>query len=247
MSPVRLFHSPISSGRSELNPAESHHFASVLRGRLGDELLLFDGEGHEGVATVVELGKARAVVDVGEISERPFGQRVWLTIATAMPRKHRQGFLFEKCTELGTRAIWPTVCERSVVLPRAGSDERWRRTTIEAAKQCGRCWLPRIVAPLRFSETIDRCAAFDLSVVTDPGTSTTLAQAISAHVGPATDKPNAGATTQILVWVGPEGGLSPDEVATATQAGAVRASLGNTVLRVETAAVAVAAIAAQMQ
>jgi DNA-binding MarR family transcriptional regulator len=81
-----------------------------------------------------------------------------------MPRAGRQAFLFEKCTELGAWAIWPIVSEHAVVRPRASQVSRWRRTAIEACKQCGRAWLPRIDEPACFDTTLPR---FDVLAALD--------------------------------------------------------------------------------
>lgn len=240
MSRIRLFHTALSSGSHVLSPEESHHFSSVLRGRCAQELTLFDGEGREGTATVTEVSRKGVVVDIEAIVERPFARRIQLTLATAMPRKQRQAFLLEKCTELGVWAIWPTICARSVALPKKEHDERWRRTTIEAAKQCGRSWLPRIEGPLTFAETVQRAASFDLCVVTDVGTRA----ASLVNILPADHGANP---VRLLAWIGPEGGLTQPEIDAATEVGAMSARLGANTLRVETAALAVAATVEQLQ
>lgn len=237
MTARRLFHSPLEPGRSTLSGDESHHAASVLRCQRGNAVLLFDGDGREAGAVIVAIARSGVTVDVGEITERPPTGRVRLTLATALPRRQRQPFLFEKCTELGVWAIWPTLYERSVVKPEPDQVEKWRRTTIEAAKQCGRCRLPVIEAPMPLSAVIARAAEFDRLIVTRRDTS---CPSLSAAMN---DKPIAElGATRTLVLIGPEGGMTDDELATAAAAGAVSATLGENTLRIETAALAACAL-----
>lgn len=247
MGRPRLFHSQLSAGEVTLSPEESRHASRVLRCRVNDQVVLFDGKGGEGVATVTEVNRGGVILQVADLAKRPFDQRVRLTLAVALPRAPRQPFMFEKCTELGVWAVWPMVCERSVVKPAAGQVEKWRRTTIEACKQCGRAWLPRIELPRPFSETLAHAAEFDTAVVTHADTSFTSLVDVLAASGTRSAGGCSGESDDartLLVWVGPEGGLSPEEIAAAVGVGAVGAQLGSHVLRVETAAITVAALCA---
>ncbi len=249
MSKPRLYHPGLSPGRDVLSAAESHHAGLVLRCRCGDDVVLFDGSGREAVGRVVSVGPGVVAVDVAEVVERGQDPDVHLTLAVAMPRRPRQSFLFEKCTELGVWAIWPTVYERSVARPKRDQLDRWRRTTIEAAKQCGRCRLPQIEGPMTFGDTLVRAEEFQTLLVTYCGTSdiamsTRVANELTLSAAErvcgiaGTD---ADAST-FLVWVGPEGGLSASELDALKEVGAETANLGYHVLRVETAALTVAAV-----
>ncbi len=240
MSVPRLFHGELGAGRVALSAEESRHAGSVLRCEVGDAVRLFDGEGREARATVFRVGRDGVTVDVEEAVTLSFGEAIKLTLAVAMPRKQRQAYLFEKCTELGVWEIWPTICERSVVKPKADQVGKWRRTSIEAAKQCGRCWIPRIEKPVSFDETILRAGAFDRLVVTTVDTSS---RALTEVLSERADERVRAKPSSALVWIGPEGGLREAEVEAACAAGAVRAHLGENVLRVETAAATVVAVA----
>ena len=183
--------------------------------------------------------KWAVVVDVEQLREPRTTERIRLTLAVAMPRKQRQSFLFEKCTELGVWAIWPMICEHSVVKPAPDRTIRWKRTTIEAAKQCERCRLPRVSDTQPYSATVARAREFDALVVASATpTSEPLSGVLAGYRAKAADS----RPMSLMVWVGPEGGLSAEEEESAVAAGATRANLGDTVLRVETAAVAVAAL-----
>jgi len=220
---------------------ESHHVRDVLRARTGDDVVLFDGEGREAQGRIVGIAKNGVEIDVNEVAPCPNVASIRLTLATAMPRAQRQSFLFEKCTELGVWSIWPTIYERSVVKPGASHVDKWRRTTIEAGKQCGRARLPRIEGPYTFAETIARACEFDRRIVTDADPAfAPLMEAIRVEIGAS--RPPDVARVTLLVWIGPEGGLTREEIASALSTGAVGATLGSYPLRIETAAVAVCAL-----
>ena len=239
MPKLRLYHPSLARGRIVLSPEESHHVGSVLRCAVGDQVWLFDGEGREALGHIADTHRGAVAVDVEQVHETPTTERIRLTLAVAMPRKQRQAFLFEKCTELGVWAIWPTICTRSVVKPAPDRAARWKRTTIEAAKQCARARLPRIADTQSFSATVARAGEFDALVVTSATPSSKpLSKVLAGYRSDAVHS----APMSLIVWIGPEGGLTTEEEESAVAAGATKANLGDTVLRVETAAVAVAAL-----
>ena len=241
MPKLRFYHPSLTHGRIVLSPEESHHAGSVLRCSVGDRAWLFDGQGREAFGHIADTHRGAVAVDVEQLREPPTTERIRLTLAVAMPRNQRQVFLFETCTELGVWAIWPMVCTRSVVKPAADRATRWKRTTIEAAKQCRRCRLPLVADTQPFSATVARADEFDALVVTSVSPSSTpLSEVLVRHRANAV---NSGPMS-LIVWIGPEGGLTTEEEESTAAVGATKANLGDTVLRVETAAVAVAALVA---
>ena len=236
----RTFHPELTPGSLTLDAAESHHLRDVLRCRNGEQVALFDGQGHEAAARVASITRRAVCVDVQEVLSRRYELAVRLTLAVAMPRAARQAFLFEKCTELGVWAIWPTLYEHTVVRPKAPQVDKWRRTAIEACKQSGRAWLPHIQEPACFDATLPRAGDFDLAIVTDADPRwPLLPDVVHDWRAAATDLRAAHGSSGA---VGPEGGLTRGELDAARAAGAVGARLGPGVLRVETAAVAVAGV-----
>ncbi len=230
----RLFCPEIAAGSVTLSPEESHHAISVLRVRPGDEIILFDGAGRLAIG-VVERANRRLEATVGEITNHPPDLTRRLTLAVAMPKSTRQGFLIEKCTELGVAAIWPIITDRSVAHPSAGAIDKWKRRAIEAAKQSRRAWLPTIETPRSFRESLARATEFDavgFATVDPPAEGLATLVASIPHDG------------SVLVYVGPEGGFSDAERESAVAVGAVPVNLGPTVLRTETAAIAVCAAVA---
>ncbi len=230
----RLFCPDLSEGAVVLPPEESHHAVASLRAKPGREVVLFDGFGGEGVGRIAQINGRQVRVDVAEVTRRPFELPHKVTLAVAMVKAHRQGYLIEKCTELGAAAIWPIIADRSVSKPTEAARKKWVRRAIEAAKQAERSWMPKIAPPQTFSQSVERIGEFDASSIThiDPSAKPFWTFLVSQADG-----------SSILVWVGPEGGWSDDERGLALQAGATLTTLGPTVLRTETAAVAVCAAA----
>ncbi len=220
---------PIVDDHATLTGPEAHHLLHVMRSKPGDEVLLFDGSGQEFRARIERL--ARSTVELAVIApaavdrELPFD----LTLAVALPKGDRQAWLVEKATELGVTRLVPLRTERSVADPTAGALERLRRGVIEASKQCGRNRLMEISAACAWSQLVGHAAhAATTRLVAHPGGAAIAASA-----------PAAGAVTAA---VGPEGGFTDAEIAEAAAHGWRTIDLGPRLLRVETAAVALASI-----
>lgn len=203
-----------------LPPGEGRHASRSLRLRAGDRVVLFDGRGREAQAEVVRIEGTRVVVRAGEVRE---AGRSGLVIASAVPKGARLDWMIEKLTELGVSEFRPVRFRRSVVSIAANRRGRLERVSAAAAKQCGRADLLRIAGEI----SVDELAA-------SLGSRTCLTSPEAAEpLGPG------GAD---LVIIGPEGGLTADEEARLTAAGATGVRLGDRILRIETAAVAAAAI-----
>ncbi|MFM9197012.1 MAG: RsmE family RNA methyltransferase [Planctomycetia bacterium] len=219
---------PPAAGRGVLEGDEARHLARVLRAKVGDTVTLFDGRGREWPARVAVIGRDRVELDADEphTDAPPRGAR--LTLAVALPKGERQKWMVEKLTELGVRRLVPLETTRGVAEATASAQARLERGVIEACKQCGRNTLMEIAAGRTLASLLaERLDGFCV-VIAQPG-GRPLADAVPA------------AATDILALVGPEGGFTDDELAAAEQAGAIRVSLGPHILRVETAAIALAA------
>jgi len=248
MSLHRLYCPDLKEGLNLLPPEESHHAVSSLRAREGEEFTVFDGRGREARARVERVTRRQVQVVVERIMERPFDLLHRITLAVAMTKAHRQGYLIEKCTELGVAAFWPILAERSVVrcklpaprLTGRGADpstavDKWSRRAVEAAKQSARAWAPTVEPPQTFADAVVRIGEFSAAAIADlDPAATPLPLFLKDH----------GEGSALLVFVGPEGGWSDDECRAAVAAGAVSIRLSPTVLRSETAALAVCAAAA---
>jgi 16S rRNA (uracil1498-N3)-methyltransferase len=231
---------PITAGCMMLDGPEAHHLLHVMRASVGDEVTLFDDSGAEFKATVETLRRADAelrIVERREIDrELPFA----LVVGVALPKGDRQKWLVEKLTELGATALVPLITERCVAQPAAAAVDRLRRSVIEAAKQCGRNRLMKIADPKAWSEWVNTGCLGSSDSETPSG------RRLIAHPGgsPLGDL-DLSKPAPTYLTIGPEGGLTDAEVAVAIAAGWQSVSLGPRILRVETAAIALAAAIAR--
>jgi 16S rRNA (uracil1498-N3)-methyltransferase len=219
---------PIVAGRVMLAGDEARHLASVMRAEAGDEVTLFDGSGAEFAARVIAVGKQAVELEIIERREVDRELPIDLTLAVALPKGDRQKWLVEKATELGATRIVPLITTRGVAQPVDAALERLRRSVIEASKQCGRNRLLEIAEPQTAAEYVASVSPDSLRLWADP-TGESLSDILPAGARP------------IHCAIGPEGGFSPEEAAAAKQAGWRRVSLGSRILRIETAALMLAA------
>lgn len=215
--------SPLGPGSVGIEGAEARHMAAVCRLRPGDAVCLFNGDGAEYPGRVLSV--AKMLVEV-EVTERRFANRertFHLTITSAVPKAHRAEFMIEKLTELGVSRFVPLRTARSVVHPADGKLDKLRRTVIEASKQCGRNALMTIDPVTDWADVLKK---------DDWPASRWIADATGVADGnPVNDR---------VLAIGPEGGWTPDELSAGSAAGWKIGTLGSTVLRVETAAIAAA-------
>jgi 16S rRNA (uracil1498-N3)-methyltransferase len=235
MASRRLYCPDLRCGPLALGGDEARHAITSLRAKSGQQVTLFDGAGSEAAATIDRIGKRHLYLQVDAIIRRPFEVSRSVTLAVAMPRTHRQGYLIEKCTELGVSAIWPMIARRSVAKPDASAVDKWARRAIEAAKQSDRAWVPVIEAPQPLGIWLRRTEQFDAAL---------LAERDPASAGLVTFLQEHASVRSVLVFIGPEGGWADEEIAACVSGGVQPVCLSPTVLRTETAAVAVCAAAA---
>ncbi|CAN5574341.1 16S rRNA (uracil(1498)-N(3))-methyltransferase [soil metagenome] len=213
-----------------LHGPEAHHLANVSRLREGERVILFNGDGREYAALVQGVNKRHVTLTIDSISSPNRERSHHLELAVPLPRGDRGQFLIEKLTELGVSAYVPLQTQRSVVHPSDAKMEKLERYVIEASKQCGRNSLMSI-APLAKWETYARGAdSGPLRWLAHPG-----GQSFQAFQ-------KACSQTDAMVAVGPEGGWTDTEVELAQQTGWQIVDLGPRILRVETAAIALAAL-----
>jgi 16S rRNA (uracil1498-N3)-methyltransferase len=234
MSERFFVHQPIAGERAELIGDEARHLASVMRAKVGEEVTLFDGSGAEFAAHITAIGKHTVELEVferREISrELPFS----LTLAVALPKGERQKWLIEKATELGVTRIVPLSTDRGVAQPTDSALDRLRRGVIEASKQCGRNRLLEIAPPALALSYFDTAPQAANLLIADPN-------------GPPISEVIRSPHGDVVASIGPEGGFSPAEFSAAQSAGWQPISLGRSILRVETAAIAIASWAASYQ
>jgi 16S rRNA (uracil1498-N3)-methyltransferase len=217
----------------ELTGPEAHHAGTVKRLAVGESALLTDGRGGLAEARVTEVTRDRVRFEV--LSRRLLPEpQPRFTVVQALPKGERAEIAVELLTELGADEIVPWAAARSVPVwhgeKAARGAQKWRRTALEAAKQSRRGRIP-VVTELAGSDAVaSRIAAADLAVL------------LHAEA----DQPVAGieppATGEVILVVGPEGGLAPEELAAFTERGGCPARLGPEVLRTSTAGAAALAV-----
>lgn len=239
MTLPRLFCRDIQDGDLTLDEAEAHHARTVLRLKAGDALTLLDGQGGDATAVIERITKRDVVVTAQSVRRNCFDAPRRVTLAVALPRRHRQSYLVEKCTELGAAAIWLIDVERQVSRPDTQVVERFSRRATEALKQCGRHWLPGIAGPMSMAQALAAQSNFDATILLHPSP-----DAIRLHQFLATRAPlSPQRVPQVLFLIGPEGGWSDADRQLALSAGASAVTMGPIILRTETAAVAACALA----
>lgn len=215
----------LKAGLIRIAGEEYRHIVAARRLGVGDQVCLFDGAGRFGPGAIRSCDRQEVVVDVQSVEYRPRDSALDVTLAVAMPKGRRQDQLVEKCTELGVSAIWPMGCVRSIARPKANSLKKWQRTAIEACKQSGRCWVPKLSPPQPLAEIVERSREFDLALLGDCRGSPIISQVTRQ-------------LTSILLMIGPEGGFTAEELASSEDHGVQLVRLAEVVLRTETAAIA---------
>lgn len=212
----RLFVAPFAETEFvTLSPSDSHYLTRVLRKRTGDAVVLLDNSGYQYAGDLTDTGTVR--IRAKSWVEAEPRQRI--VLLCGLIKGDRMEWLLEKATELGVAEVRPCLTARTVA--KGGRLDRWQKIVKEAAEQCERGRLPIIREPLPLQETL-----LDL-----PETRWALVERQDAA---ALGKSATGAA----VAVGPEGGWSPDDVATLMGQGFMAATLGSRILRSETAALA---------
>jgi 16S rRNA (uracil1498-N3)-methyltransferase len=219
------------SGIAVLDPQEAHHARRVLRLRDGDLVEVFDGRGTIGRGRI-ECKPNIVQVHIAQTESQPPPTPL-LEIAAAVPKGPRADHMVEQLSQLGVDRLILLRTQFTVVDPRPGKLDRFRRAAVESAKQSGRAHVMSVDAPMALAEVLGR--PYDLRLIAD------------VHAGPhaaapADVLPTLSSARSLLVLIGPEGGWTAQELTIAEQHGCVRWSLGPHVMRIETAAVAAAAI-----
>jgi 16S rRNA (uracil1498-N3)-methyltransferase len=220
----RRFYCPQSwdASRLTLGLEESHHLLRVLRAKIGDEVVLFDGTGREALAVLVTATPTQAEFEIGETRVSATEPLHDVVLATAVPKGDRFSSLIEKAVELGVTRFVPLRTKRSIVDPGEGKLARMRQVIVAASKQCGRSRLMDLAEPMDLHAFLAGLSETNVFVADPSGEPWSRSKIESA----------------VAICVGPEGGFTPDELELALSQGATLVSLGPRILRIETAALA---------
>ncbi len=233
---TRLFVSGalINGAEIELDGKQAHYLGKVMRGRIGDPIMLFNGEGPEWPATICEIRKRKVVLKIGDSYECGTESPLNIHLVQGISRGERMDFVVQKATELGVKRVTPVLTEHGVV--KLGEEraarrrEHWQKVAASACEQSGRTRLPLIDAPAPLREWLrDRPPHTDTDLVLVPGARTSLPSVRAPRI-------------KVCVLIGPEGGFSGTEADDAVAAGFQAVSIGKRILRTESAAIAALSI-----
>ncbi len=219
----------------ELSEREFHHATHVLRVKEGERVVALDGQGAELSCTVESITKRALTLQVYQrhsVSPLPYQ----ITLVQAIPKGKTMETIVQKAAELGAWRIVPIIAERTVAqLDEEKAEtkvEKWNSIAIDSIKQCGSAWIPKISEPLKPAQYLAQAERTELNLIA------TL-QPDAKHpriylrdfLADKSRKPKS-----MTVWVGPEGDFTPAEINAIRAAGALPISLGQLILRSETAA-----------
>jgi len=208
---------------------EFKHLTRVVRKKAGEHVILLDGEDNSYDAVIRSVGRDHAECEILQRTHRLHEPAIEVTLAVSILRNPaRFDVLVEKATELGVRTIVPLLCERTI--PKREKHSRLEKIALSAMKQCGRAYLPKIFPLSSFDDMVDGAGNYSLRLLPheQSESSASLAGLLARHPGAAS----------VLIVIGPEGGLTDEEVARAVAKGFHAVSLGPRRLRTETAAIA---------
>jgi 16S rRNA (uracil1498-N3)-methyltransferase len=225
-------------GALALTGSEAHHARDVLRMKGGEKLVLFNGQGREITAEIVDLtGDEIGLRKLHEAKTPPLRCRI--VLAQAIPKGKNMELILQKAVEIGAAEIVPLISDRTVVQvdseSAAQKQSKWQQIAIEAAKQSGQNWLPRVHTPKKLAELFSAAAAesFDLRLIGSLQPDAQLLKKILAdYSSEHQHRPGS-----VLMLVGPEGDFTPAELGLARRHGCQPITLGPIILRVETAAI----------
>lgn len=236
-------HTIVPGEAVSLSEKLAHQVRDVLHLAVGEQLMLLDNSGDELVSVIVRSSRSEVEVEVLERRVGKSESPVHIVLCQGMLKSARFEWLLEKGTELGVSTFVPVVCHRSMSgLESAGSAkiQRWQRIIQEATEQCGRARLPELrpIRPLKHA--LEDIPAGALAIMPwEEARKTSLRKALrTLHPKDCQETP---ATMTVILFIGPEGGLTAEEVRLAQSHGVQVVTLGQRILRAETAALAAVA------
>lgn len=208
-----------------LSSDEAKHLTQVLRIQPDQWITVFDGLGNFAQAKVLSVSKHRVdlMLDLAESQIPPTPE---IILAQAIPKGKNMDWIVQKAVELGVSKIQPLVTRHTIVAPGDAKAEKWRRTALEACKQCAQFNIPTIAEPMTFPDWIARVDDSNLKIIASLAENPqSFRETLAAHPD----------TPSITLLIGPEGDFTPEETTAALAAGFIPVTLGDLVLRVETA------------
>ena len=242
--PRRILIEQVHIGEIVLDDRQRHHLRNVLRLQAGTVVEVFDKTGTVGHGILQQVSESRVIICVQSVAEKSQWQTMHLTLASAIPKAARADWLIEKCSELDVDVFIPLQTQRSVTEPGGKNKfERWQRIAQEASKQSHRAGVMEIrplVSLQKATEELQSRTPIQSGIFlsTQPECPSLIQlsdELIQKHA------------THLTAFIGPEGGWTDEEIASMQAAGLLGARLTDTVLRIETAGLATAAIIKSMR
>jgi 16S rRNA (uracil1498-N3)-methyltransferase len=235
---MHRFYSPTTSANATtvtLTGDEAHHVVQVLRIRSGERVSVLNGVGDEFLCDVADASRKSVQLRIA-IHQHSAAPACAVTLIQGIPKGKIIESIIQKATELGVSRVVPLLSERVITHLDNDSAEdkrdKWQRVAIEACKQCGQRWLPKIDAPITTKDLLARAEKFDFTLV---GSLEQDARHLRHYFEDFVRRENR-APKSVAIWIGPEGDLSPDELNATKKSGAHPITFGPLVLRSETAA-----------
>ena len=226
----RFYLSPDQWGEAPtLRGDEAHHCYRVMRKAVGDTIAVFDGRGREGEARITSASKNEVGLEILKMCEA-LAQRPQVEIAVGIPKGKTFDLILQKAVEMGVSRIQPLMSEQGNVRFKEGEgeakQEKWQRAVLEACKQCGQNFLPEVAVPRRvkaYLKELEPGGARFVGALTPE----------SRVFRPLLDE--VAEPSRVILMIGPEGDFSEDEYGEVAAADFAPVSLGDLVLRTETA------------
>jgi len=222
----------INDNKALISGTDYKHIVKVLRHNPGDQITLFDTNSAEYYGKIREISKRDILIDIIQTKKVNTESPIEITLLQGLPKGDKMDYIIEKATELGVNRIVPVITERSQV--REGDrKKRWERIALEASKQCGRTKPTYIENTLDFKDAANIYSDSGLPIILHVTSEVSTKDYI---------KNSLQAPQNIILFVGPEGGFSENEVLFGNKMGFISLGLGPRVLRTETASVAVLSV-----
>ncbi len=217
-----------------------NHIANVLRKKIGDEVNICNISTSENfLCQIMEINKENVICKIKDILNNETESNVNITIFQGLPKAEKMELIIQKCTELGAKTFVPVQMERCIVkLDRKQEEkklERWQKIAETAAKQCGRNVIPKVENVINFKNLLNLIEKYDIVLLAYENEEKYSLKDALKNI----DKEQ---NLNIGLIVGPEGGITTNEVEELVKAGAVRVTLGKRILRTETVGIAVTGI-----
>ena len=236
----RFFVPQLYNEEMYIEGVDARHISKVLRMQPGAQLQIVSDDGVSAVAEITAIDSERVTVRCLKKLAESHEPRVKLVLAQGLAKGEKMDFIIQKAVEMGAYSVIPVAMEHSVVrldgAKAAKKVERWQKIAESAAKQSKRDIIPEVQPVKSMAEMLAKCSCQTKIIAYECEERLSLKAALKAAE-------EAGGISELLLIIGPEGGISEGELEQARQAGAVPVSLGRRILRAETAGlVAISAI-----